>query len=278
MSEEVTEGPESTEGQAIGGPDGDQTPAEAPGGSEGQPAVGTTEDGPQEPTFFDPKQLPPELMPGWKQLQASYTKKMQDLSANKQKIEAYDAFEADPVGQMQRYAQQYGYQLTRAEAAQQIQQQQDGNDWEPQSWNEVLSRAEDQAYQRIRQDLGPVLREVQAMKKNSIERELSEIDPTWHQYEDDMKRLMNIHPTLANDAALLYKMAVPEEVSQSRATQAALARLEAKGQAARVSGGSTTNKHPKEGLPDKPLTFNESVRAAKKKLAEEGITRLGAEE
>jgi hypothetical protein len=274
--EEVTAEPNATEGQVAEGPAGGQTTEGTPEGSEGQSAVGTTEDGPQEPTFFDPKTVPEDLVPAYKQMQAAYTKKMQAMSKDREKIEAYNAFSADPINQLQRYAQQYGYQLTRAEAAQQLQNAQEvGEDWQPQSWNEVLQKAKEMAMVDLREQFGPVLKEVRDIKKTSIERQLSEIDPTWQQYEDDMKQLMNQHPTLANDAALLYKMAVPEEVLQSRATQAALAKLEAKGKSAQVSGGSTTTKQPKEGLPDKPVSFNDAVEAAKKKLAEEGITPLG---
>jgi hypothetical protein len=272
--EEVTEGLESTEGQALEGPGDSQTPTEAPEGSDEQPDVGTLEQEPQEPTFFDPQSLPDELQPGWKQLQASYTKKMQGLSADKHKVEAFDAFNSDPTGQLQKYAQQYGYQLVPTSQA--PQQEQQGNEsWEPQSWDEVTKRAENQAYNRIRQELGPVMNEIQGMKKASIERELADIDPTWQQYEDKMKQNMSTHPTLANDAALLYKMSVPDEVQQSRATQAALAKLEAKGKAAQVAGASTTTKHPSAELTDKVQSFDDAVRAAKKKLAEDGIVPLG---
>jgi hypothetical protein len=271
--EEVTEGTEATEGQADEGTQGTETTEVAPEGSEGQPTVETTPQGTQEQTFFDPKTVPDELLPAYKNMQRAFSKKMEEASANKQKVEAYDAFTADPVGQMQRYAQQYGYQLTRAEAAQQLQNQENQN-WEPQSWDEVLGRAKDMATQELMEKFGPVLQEVQSIKKTSIERELSEIDPTWQQYEGDMKQLMQTHPTLANDAVLLYKMAVPEEVAQSRATQAALAKLEAKGKSAQVSGGSTTNKHP-ETTPNKAMSFDDAVKFARKQMAEDGITKSG---
>lgn len=271
--EEVTDGTESTEGQADDGPQGIETTDVAPGGSEGQPAVETTPQGTQEPTFFDPKQVPDDLLPAYKNMQRAFSKKMEEISANRQKVEAYDAFTADPITNMQNYAKQYGYTLTRAEAAQELQKQETGG-WEPQSWDEVMQRATTVAEKNLMEKFGPVLQEVQAMKKTSIERELSEIDPTWQQYEGEMRNLMQIHPTLSNDAALLYKMAVPEEVAQSRATQAALAKLEAKGKAAQVSGVSTTNKHPAT-MPNKALSFDEAVQVARKTLAEEGIVKGG---
>ncbi|MHA2064360.1 MAG: hypothetical protein ACXABY_08265 [Candidatus Thorarchaeota archaeon] len=283
MAEDATDGTESTEGQAPDGTDGSQTIEGAPGGSEGQPAEGqpegTTQAAPEgtEQTFFDPNQVPDELQPAYKSMQGAFSKKMEALSANRQKVEAYDAFTADPVGQLQRLASQYGLTVSRAEAAQQLQQQgqQQQQNWEPQSWDEVLNRAEDQAYNRIKQDLGPVFQEMQSIKKQGIEQQLNDIDPTWRQYEEEMMGNLKTHPTLANDAGLLYKLSVPNEVMESRATQKALTKLEAKGKAAQVSGSSTTTKQPKTGLPDKPVSFDEAVKAAKAKMAEEGITRLG---
>jgi hypothetical protein len=272
--EDVTEGTELTEGQAGDGTQGIETTEAAPGGTEGQPTGQTTESGPDEQTFFDPKQVPDDLLPAYKHMQRAFSKKMEGFNAHKDKIEAYDAFTADPVGQMQRYAKQYGYELTRGEAKGAMEQNAPGENWEPQNWNEVLGKATEMASAKMMERFGPILQEVQSMKKGSIERELSEIDPTWQQYEGEMKELMSIHPTLANDASLLYKMAVPEEVAQSRATQAALAKLEAKGKSAQVSGGSSTNKTPPKG-PNKSMTFDESVQFAKRQMAEEGITKAG---
>jgi hypothetical protein len=276
--EEVDEGTESTEGQAPEGTDGSQTTGGAPEGSEGQPAIETT-DGTQEQTFFDPNSVPDELLPAYKNMQRAFGQKMEALSANRQKIEAYDAFSADPVGSLQNYARQYGFQLTRAEAAQQLQGNQPQEEWQPQNWNEVLERGaamgEERAYNRMRQELGPMFQEVQSMKKQGIEQQLNDIDPTWRQYEDSMMENLRTHPTLSSDAALLYKMSVPEEVRESRATQRALARLEKKAESAQGAGKSSTTKHPSAELPDRALTFDESVKAAKKRMAEEGITPLG---
>lgn len=273
--EEVTEGTEGTDGQVSEGTHGTETTEAAPEGTEGQPDAGTTDTGTQDETFFDPNTVPNELLPAYKNMQRAFSKKMEGIAANRQKVEAYDAFTADPVNQMQRYAAQYGYKLTRAQAEAELEKQ-DGQ-WEPQSWDDVMQRATSLAEQKLLERFGPVLQEVQQIKKTSIERELSEIDPTWQQYEDEMKTLMQKHPSLASDASLLYKMAVPEEVLQSRATQQALAKLEAKGQSARVSGGSTTNKQPSIE-PEGPISFDQAVKLAKKKLAEEGITKLGGQE
>ena len=278
--EDVTDGTGATEGQVAEGTDGSQTTQAAPGGSEGQPAVGESEGTTQgtpaetEPTFFDPKSVPDELLPAYKNMQRAFSKRMEAFSANKQKIEAYDAFTADPITNLQNYAKQYGYTLTRPEAAQQAQAQA-GDDWQPQNWNEVLVRAKDMAKAELQEELGPVFREMQTIKKQGIEQQLNDIDPAWRQYEDEMMANLNSHPTLSNDAALLYKMSVPEEVRESIATQRALAKMEEKAKAAQSSGVSTTKKQSGGDLTDNVKTFNDAVRVAKKKLAEEGIAPLG---
>ncbi len=281
MAEDGTGETGSTEGQALDGTGESQTTEGAPGGSEGQSAEGqsggTTQGTPAETeeSFFDPNSVSEELMPAYKNMQRAFSQKMESLSANRQKIEAYDAFSADPVGQLQQLAKQYGLNVSRADAAAELQKGQQQENWEPQSWDEVLNRAESQAYDRIKQDLGPVFQEIQTIKKQGIEQQLNDIDPTWRQYEDKMMGNLKTHPTLADDAALLYKLSVPNEVAESRATQKALAKLEAKGKAAQISGSSTTTKQPKTGLPDKAVSFDEAVKIAKRQMAEDGITPLG---
>ena len=94
-----------------------------------------------EDAFFDPKSIQdrPELVAAYKQMQAAYTKKMQAISEDRNKIEAYDAFQQNPVESIQRIAAQYGYHLSPVQA-QQIAAQQGqnaqantGEQWQPQS-------------------------------------------------------------------------------------------------------------------------------------------------
>ena len=229
----------------------------------------------EEDTFFNPADIAdkPELMTAYKQMQKSYTQGRQEIADSKHKIDAYDAFYQNPIEQVQRIAQQYGMQLTpaqAADAAQQLQGQTE-SEWQPQNWNEVMDKATQIAEQRIMEKMNPVFSQVQSIRKQSIEQTLSEIDPTWQQYEDGMKANLQSHPTLANDPSMLYRLSVPPEVLESRATQAALKKLETRQQSAGVSGTSTTSKTPGAGLPDKPLSFSDSISAAKKLLAEQGI-------
>jgi len=259
------------------------TPAATPEASGGQapgqpsPATGQAASAPQaeEPTFFDPSTLSDELKPAYKQMQAAFTKKMQGISGERQKIEAYNQFMADPIGQMQQVAQQYGYSLTRAQAAQAIQDQnQPQQNWEPQSWDEVMTRAEERAEQRIMQKLQPFLGNVQKVTAQTIERQLSEIDPQWRTYEDDMRAKLQRHPTLVNDVAELYKLSVPEDVLTSRAVQTALAKFQSKAEQAKVSGTTRTSRS-EPASPDITKmksgdAFNAAVEIARKRLASGG--------
>lgn len=257
-------------------------------GAEGQPdaTIQTTGDtGPEaEDVIFDPAEfdrlvsgLTPELQTSAnalrKSLQSNYTKKTTQIAGDRtqfeNKIKAYDQFEADPVGTIQRYAQQFGLNVSNPNQEQQTKGLED-----PQSWDDVTNHvggiAEQRAYDRIMKDLSPYLGQFQNMRKSAIETELNQIDPAWQNYESVMQDNLKAHPTLANDPKLLYQMSVPSEVLESRATQAALKKLEAKGQSAKVAGSSkTTNQGVTQ--PTGMMTFAESVAYAKSELAKQGI-------
>jgi len=241
--------------------------ADEPGGQVDDAADAGTSD--TSDSFFDPKELAEELLPAYKNMQASYTKKMQGLSGDRNKVEAYDAFYSNPVENIRNVAKQYGIDLggKPEPAGPDI----TAEDYQPKSWQEVFDKGKEMALQEFRTEMEPYMRGMQQSRKESIEHTLNEIDPTWQQYEDSMKENMGRHPSLSQDPALLYRISVPPEVLESQATQRALKRLEAKGQAAQISASSTTTKHSVSALPDKAVSFEDAVSAAKKKLAEEGI-------
>jgi hypothetical protein len=280
MEDAVTTEPGTTEtGQPVDGSGGDQTTAMAPAGGEGQSVEpGTTGSGPQpEDTFFDPKTVPEHLQPAYKQMQAAFTKKMQNISSQREKVQAYDAFMQDPVGQLRQMAQQYGFQVTPQGQQTQGEQSQADPDWQPQNWNEVIQKAAEQgksmARQELMQELKPVISQFQQMKATATEKQLDDIDPTWRQYEEDMMQNLQQYPNLALDIPKLYKLSVPDSVIMSRATQEALRKLEAKTKAGGASGGSTTTKQPADDLQGQgPRSFQDSIAAARKKLAEMGMT------
>jgi hypothetical protein len=269
MSDEgITAEPGSTEGTPDSGPveatAADSQVAEGQSEDTGQ----STEPG-SEDSFFDPNELDPSLVPAYKNMQKAFTKKMQEISANRHKIEAFDAFNSDPLSVIQREAARMGYQLSRADA--QAVQDQQRAEFEPNTWDDVMERASALAEQRIMEKFAPVLNEVRQIKRGSVESQLNDIDPTWQQYEGEMRSVLQTHPTLANDPAALYRMSVPPEVLESRAVQKALKKMENKAQGSKVSGSSKTTKTPGMNVPDKPVTFGDAVAFARKQVAEQGL-------
>jgi hypothetical protein len=227
---------------------------------------------PDETTFFDPKEIPPELQPAYKQMQRAFTKKTQEIAKARGKVEAYDAFERDPVGSLQRIAGQMGYSLSRAEAKALQDQQSKGDDlsdWQPQTWQEVLVKAEERAVARIRQEqqgqFEPVLNEIKGLRRNQIEKVLDDEVPEWRQYEDEMSTLLQDHPSLIKDPVRLARLAIPDEVWQSKAMQAAMKRLQSKTSSAQTSSGSTTRQEP-SAKPKGNMTFQQAYEQAKKQL------------
>ena len=277
MADELTPETEGAEGQSDAGTAG-TTGSETEGKAEGQSGVATATEGKtqkgtqqtSEETFFNPQDLEgkPELQTAYKDMQRAFGKKMEGIKASQKKIDAFDAFYQDPLTQIQQMASQMGYQLTRGEAAKVAKEGEATQ--EPQTWDEVYKTAEDRAYNRIKEELGPMFKEVKELKESNLEKFMDDNFTDWRTYEDKMMANLKSHPSLVSDPGALYRMSVPPEVLESRATQTALKKLQSKAEGSKTSGGSTTKAKPMDE-PDKPLSFQEAVEFAKKKLASEGI-------
>lgn len=224
-----------------------------------------------EETFFDPESIKgkPELELAYKQMQGEFTKFAKQRKEFMQKVQAYDAFAANPTQAIQQLASQYGFTLTRAQAQQIANDQQAQQQFNPQSWDEVMKAAEERAEQRIMQKLSPFLKEVQETRKSQLETMLDSSCPDWRVYEDKMAETLQKHPTLMNDPVTLYRMSVPGEVLESRATQSALRKLQDKANAAKASPGSTTNQTAVSSK--KASSFDEAVANAKAQLEAQGL-------
>lgn len=257
----------------------DETPVETIDTQEAAPA---TEDGPVEDAFtnFDVKTLEgnPEGMAMYKQFQGDYTRKTQaiaeqrkSIEAEAQKVEAYNAFMANPTGMMQSMAAQYGYNLTpqqAAAAAETVAQNwspDSGQD--PETWNDVGQYMQSVA-QKTREDtiremaghLQPIVGQVQNVQRDKIEGMLNEKAPDWKNYEGEMTAMLSKHPSLAKDPLMLYEMSIPPSVRESRATKLALAQLEGKVNGSRNAGVSTKRTQP-EGI-DQKRSWDEAVAFA----------------
>ena len=214
-----------------------------------------------EDSFFDSSTLDPALQPAYKQMQAAFTKKTQAIAGDRGKIAEYDRFMSDPAYR-NAMIQQFGGQ-------QPAQPQEAAADWQPDTWEDVMQKAEDRAYQRFVGEVQPLLKEVQGVRKTQIEADLDEHVPEWRQYEDEMSETLTAHPTLANDPVKLARLALPEAVLQSKAMQAALQKLQKKTAGASVSKGSSTAA-PDSGadIPRQRRSFQEAYQVAKKKVAD----------
>ncbi len=259
----------TTDAATLAGPDGGgadsgadvRTTAGDVGTSAAADAAGTASE-----EFFDPKALPEELLPAYKQMQRAFTQKTQGIRESRNKIEAYDAFMRDPVSTLQNIANQYGLHLSPAQAAAAVAQASD--DEQPDTWNDVYTRAAQHARAQILQELSPVLNEVRQIKKSSIEKVLDEEAPEWRIHEDAMIETLNKHPSLANDPTMLARVALPREVVEGRAMQQALRKLESKGKSAKASGGSTTGREPAPD-PNRKMSFQEAVDFARAQVAKD---------
>lgn len=243
------------------------TTADAPsanaGNSEGH--TQTTASGPGEAmeSFFDPSSIKgkPELESAYKQMQSAFTKRMQETAAHRSKIEAYDRFQQNPVETMQQLAASLGYKMVQGGTEQ-------PKDWNPQSWDDVMAEAE----KRVLKKMEPVYGELRQLKKQSVEGYLDSNYADWRTYEDDMLKALQTHPSLANDPDALYRLAVPSEVWEARAMKTAMQKLKTSGDAATVQGGNKTTR-PTTSEPTGPLTFDQAVEIAKKRVASAGLSR-----
>jgi RecG-like helicase len=254
----------------TGGPaaaDSTGTTAQAPAGTNNGSGsqTQTTSSGSDEDSFFDPKSIAdkPELMSAYKQMQRDYTKGKQSIKAHQQKIEAYDRFTSSPVETMQQIASQYGYRMVQA-----AQEKQGEEDWNPQTWDDVMARAK----KEVMKDLQPVYSELRELKKRNVETYLDTEHPDWRTYEDGMMDKLKNHPSLVNDPDSLYRLAVPDNILKARATKEAIEKLKTAGDGASVGGGSRTTRETSQ-TPSGPLTFDQAVEVARQKLARQGLKR-----
>lgn len=232
------------------------------GGDSGSTAQ-TTGNGPvasADESFFDPASIQdkPELLAAYKGMQSAFTKRMKGIKDSQNKIEAYDRFSSAPVETLKQIAAQYGLNVI-----------QPGDSNAPtddfKSWDDVKQHF----FKEFKKEMQPVLREVTELKQKNVEQHLDTHFPDWRQYEDSMMEKLQAHPSLVRDPDALYRAAVPQEVWEARAVQKAMAKLKAGGQNSQVSGGTATTR-PTQQEPTGPLTFDQAVEVAKRRIAARG--------
>jgi hypothetical protein len=217
---------------------------------------------PNIPEFFDPNNVPEELMPAYKNMQKAFTSKTQAIANDRQKIQQYDDFMANPMASINKLAQQYGFQLS-PQGGQPADQGQQAEDFAPQTWDEVFNALEQRLLPKIQSNMQPIVNSVQEITQKNIEKQLTSIDPNWKLYEDEMQTLLQTHPYMAQDVNLLYRSAVPAAVLNQKAVQAALKKINNKVKGSTVHGSSTSKT---ETPAIEVKSFSDAVRFAKEKL------------
>ena len=262
---------ETSEGQAELDPTGATSEAPGSGGEQSVALSQTTSNGSGSgdvELFYDPKSIEgkPELELLAKQLQGDYTKKTMGLAEGQQKVDAYDAFMADPEGTMRQLATQYGWNLIQGKASPEA----DG-EFNPKTWDEVQKHFLNAARKELARENAPLINEVKDLKKQNVEAQLDRDYPDWRTYESNMSDTLQRHPTLVNDTDALYRMSVPKELLEQRATKTALAKLKGGTDNAQISDNKTTS-IPTTDSPTKPLTFEEAAKRAKAIVLKSGLS------
>lgn len=207
-----------------------------------------------------------------KSLQGDYTRKTQKVAEVRKMADAYQSFLRDPHGTLQQVATQLGYQLNPMNSNGNQQQAAASNmdNFEPQTWNDVVVKLKqtimDELTPKLNEQVSPLMNEVQSIRHKEFESQLSEIDPMWHQYQDDIMTNLRDYPSLMADPKKLYMMSVPTKVFESRMTQNAINKVKKSTSSNSPFSGSKTTKRPGTTSPNKLMSFQEAVEYAKAQM------------
>jgi hypothetical protein len=216
-------------------------------------------------SFFDYETIKgkPELEAAYKDMQRAFGRGSEANKLGANKIAQHDQFMANPIDTMRSIAQQNGYQLVQG-------QPEAGADGEPatfNSWDDVMQEAE----RRVMANLQPMVGELQNIKRQTVESSLDNAYPDWRTYEEPMMQLLEKYPRLVDDHDMLYRMAVPQEVITSRATKAALRKIQGHTDSGNVQGQSTTTQQPTKSKGK--MTFDQAVDFARGEVSKQGLRR-----
>lgn len=151
----------------------------------------------KEQSFMNPNELPKELLPSFKAMQRSFTRAMQRISSDRDKIAMYDQLMTDPQRAVEMLAQKVGVQIQKPvnqETGSEV------GDSETTRWIRQI----------VQETLKPVVAELKGdqarVKSQSAIAYLEKTYPDWYLYEDIMAELVNKHPSLRDDLDNLYTL------------------------------------------------------------------------
>jgi len=204
----------------------------------------------EEVNFLDPNELPAELKPAFKRMQASFTRAMQKLSGEREKVAMYDKLMENPQQAVELLAQKVGLSVNKAgkvDPAEQGVEETDTARWIRKIVQDELQPA-----------VNAMKAEQGAFKAQSAISYLDKTYPDWYLYEDIMAEMVKRHPSLRDDLDNLYTL------SKSGADKAVML----KKAAAKTEKVVTTSSKGRAGevIPVKAKTVQEAFDIAKKQL------------
>jgi len=206
----------------------------------------------KETQFLNPNDLPEELKPAFKKMQASFTRAMQKVAGDKDKVEMYDKLMNDPERAVEILAAKVGLKVSKEGAVTKDKTSDSEADSETVRFIKKL----------IQDELAPRLegfkQEQAKLAAQAKIVQLNEEHPDWYLYEDIMVDLVKEHPSLKEDTTKLYKLAkaMGEEIGSKEKGAAKKESVITKASSGR---GSVTG-------PAKVSTLDEAFELAKKQV------------
>ena len=284
-------------------PGDEETPAtETPASEASATETAEAPAGEKEEQFFDPSKLSDDLKGVWKRMQGTYTKKMQAIKEVREKAELVDRFQSDPtfaLQTIQQVAQQMGYRLTQAQAAEvaaaaapsagpsapaELVQAVRGKlspelQWMAQSLADAQWAGMQMALKPM-QDRNEADRRTQRTAQyEQLAEELNEVAPGWEEHEDAMDELLKFlqsdqltHRKYGSKLAILHNLAT----GNAAATKEAVRRMgeAARSRTATGQSGRSTGSNIDERVRKAKTTreaWDEAAKHAVEDLEKHGI-------
>ena len=203
----------------------------------------------KEQTFMNPNELPKELLPSFKAMQKSFTRAMQRVAGDRDKIAMYDQLMVNPQQAIEQLAKKAGVQI---QAPVNQQTGEEVSDTDTTKWIRKI----------VQDTLAPTIATMKAeqanIKAQTAIAYLNENHPDWYLYEDIMSELIKKHPSMRDDLDSLYTLSKTGAEKAAVVKKAASKTERVITQTSKGRGGVVT--------PTKAKTVQEAFDIAKKQL------------
>ena len=203
----------------------------------------------KEQTFMNPNELPKELLPSFKAMQKAFTRAMQRVAGDRDKIAMYDQLMVNPQQAIEQLAKKAGVQI---QAPVNQQTGEEVSDTDTTKWIRKI----------VQDTLAPTIATMKAeqanIKAQTAIAYLNENHPDWYLYEDIMSELIKKHPSMRDDLDSLYTLSKTGAEKAAVVKKAASKTERVITQTSKGRGGVVT--------PTKAKTVQEAFDIAKKQL------------